>query len=474
MGKRIFRVLVCLFLVCCILVNASPVRAEASLVVGSVITGTGLFATLFSMSMGVVFVDLTADLINGLGKSFENHVTSNVGTDESEILKVWIQPLQVDLDSGGISQLPPEQDDDNNNWAMLAGVLSIPDSLKDDFCDWGEQLIKDDGVQVDQEVVIPDGYADYGGVVMKTISLPDYPYSFICWKENFGKYYWFFSESQPYWKLSGGIYRYLSDTKWRYYTSEDGSSWSYGGTYLASNGALQYLESNGPPDDFGILWSGFDISNYDSSSSIMDGSDPSNVSTQKTTVTPSIYVGDIPSQVQDGSFDDDKYELPYINYTQLFQNQTDAIEALNNAATQLQNQTMTYQQYMDLIQSQTGSGTNPDLNPNPDPNPDPGTDPDDPEQDPEQDDDSISNFTLDLKDYFPFCIPFDLYDFVSCLNAAPEAPVIEWEIYTSGGGSYPLVLDLSPFDSAAQLLRRLELLLFCIGLGFVTRNLIKG
>jgi hypothetical protein len=86
----------------------------------------------------------------------------------------------------------------------------------------------------------------------------------------------------------------------------------------------------------------------------------------------------------------------------------------------------------------------------------------------------MQHFTLDLKDYFPFCIPFDLYDFFTCLNADPVAPVIEWVIPLPGGETYPLELDLSPFDPVAQLLRRLQLLLFCVGLAFKTRDLIKG
>lgn len=86
----------------------------------------------------------------------------------------------------------------------------------------------------------------------------------------------------------------------------------------------------------------------------------------------------------------------------------------------------------------------------------------------------MGNFTLDLSRYFPFCIPFDLYDFFTCLNADPVAPVIEWVIPVPGGDTYPLEIDLSPFDPVAQLLRRLQLLLFCVGLAFKTRDLIKG
>lgn len=135
-----------------------------------------------------------------------------------------------------------------------------------------------------------------------------------------------------------------------------------------------------------------------------------------------------------------------------------------------------------------GDGTDPDLDPDPDPgtnpgtNPDPGTDPDpgtgtDPTPDsgssgaPSKD---MEFFALDLKEFFPFCIPFDLYDFFTCLNADPVAPVIEWVIPLPGGDTYPLELDLSTFDPVAQLLRRLQLLLFCVGLAFKTRDLIKG
>lgn len=86
----------------------------------------------------------------------------------------------------------------------------------------------------------------------------------------------------------------------------------------------------------------------------------------------------------------------------------------------------------------------------------------------------VHHYAIDLTKYFPFCIPFDIYDFFMCLNAAPEAPVIEWAIPLPGGEMYPMEIDLSPYDSVALLLRRLQLLLFCVGLAFKTRDLIKG
>ena len=120
-----------------------------------------------------------------------------------------------------------------------------------------------------------------------------------------------------------------------------------------------------------------------------------------------------------------------------------------------------------LTQSDVWQGSIADPLPDTDTNPDTGNDSWSPSGD-------MQHFTLDLKEYFPFCIPFDLYDFFTCLNADPVAPVIEWLIPLPGGDTYPLELDLSSFDPVAQLLRRLQLLLFCVGLAFKTRDLIKG
>lgn len=82
--------------------------------------------------------------------------------------------------------------------------------------------------------------------------------------------------------------------------------------------------------------------------------------------------------------------------------------------------------------------------------------------------------TLGLQNVFPFCIPFDLYNFVSCLAADPVAPSFTWRFYVPGICDESIVIDLSEFDQAAQILRTMELLLFCVGLAFVTRKIIRG
>lgn len=79
----------------------------------------------------------------------------------------------------------------------------------------------------------------------------------------------------------------------------------------------------------------------------------------------------------------------------------------------------------------------------------------------------------DLSKFFPFCIPFDLYDFFTLLNAEPVAPVLSWEIKDLAGQTYSLDVDLSQWDSVALLFRRLQLFLFITGLAAASRKFIK-
>ena len=80
---------------------------------------------------------------------------------------------------------------------------------------------------------------------------------------------------------------------------------------------------------------------------------------------------------------------------------------------------------------------------------------------------------VDLSKFFPFCIPFDLFDFFKLLNADPVAPSFTWEIQDLSGQTYGLTVDLSQWDSVAQLFRRLQLFLFVCGLAAASRKYIK-
>lgn len=88
-------------------------------------------------------------------------------------------------------------------------------------------------------------------------------------------------------------------------------------------------------------------------------------------------------------------------------------------------------------------------------------------------------FTLSgLQEVFPFCVPWDLKALGSTLVADAKAPKFTVKLpsgMNKKGVVYTeVVVDLKQFDDVAKILRVMELLLFCIGLVFVTRYLIKG
>lgn len=106
------------------------------------------------------------------------------------------------------------------------------------------------------------------------------------------------------------------------------------------------------------------------------------------------------------------------------------------------------------------------VNPRPDPDDDPSGDPDD-------------YAVLGLEDVFPFCIPFDIYAFLSALAADPVPPsfTCTFDFPEALGGTQTLELDFDTptFNQLAQLLRLLELLAFIVGLALLTRSMfIRG
>lgn len=88
--------------------------------------------------------------------------------------------------------------------------------------------------------------------------------------------------------------------------------------------------------------------------------------------------------------------------------------------------------------------------------------------------DDVKPYTVRLGDVFPFCIPFDIYHMVTLFAAEPEAPHAKWEFSLPfTGGMYQIEWDLREWDEVAALCRKLELILFCVGLAVVTSKLIK-
>lgn len=116
---------------------------------------------------------------------------------------------------------------------------------------------------------------------------------------------------------------------------------------------------------------------------------------------------------------------------------------------------------------------NPDPDPEPDPDPDP--DPSDPDT-PGGGDGTPPDFNgmmlPGLKDFFPFCIPFDLYDMMQALCAEPEAP--KFTFATSFLGQvYTVDIDLSAWDNVAATIRYMVVAIYIVALAVATRKFIK-
>lgn len=87
---------------------------------------------------------------------------------------------------------------------------------------------------------------------------------------------------------------------------------------------------------------------------------------------------------------------------------------------------------------------------------------------------TYDNYTIKgLETVFPFCLPFDFIKFINCLSASPKAPRFEWDmdfLEDLGLQKYTIVIDLSTFNSVAEIMRKMELLAFIIGLIIATRS----
>lgn len=81
---------------------------------------------------------------------------------------------------------------------------------------------------------------------------------------------------------------------------------------------------------------------------------------------------------------------------------------------------------------------------------------------------------VDLHEFFPFCVPYDLVHLIKCFCAEPQTPKFNINIKLPYIGKIDTCLDLSMFDDAARILRILETIGFILALVLVSRNLIRG
>ena len=88
----------------------------------------------------------------------------------------------------------------------------------------------------------------------------------------------------------------------------------------------------------------------------------------------------------------------------------------------------------------------------------------------------VGDYSINLTEYFPFCIPFDIGNVLALFVAEPEAPQVTFILpigYDTENGIIfeEFEMDLSEFDAVALWCRRGMLLVFIVGLAMVTRQI---
>lgn len=452
--SRWFRALICLLMVCCLIFHMSPIKAEALALEASL--AIGLAACLIAVTgAGIVFVPETTSQIQAIGQSFQNYMTQwGTANNKQAEVQDWFFGIQF-YDPGD------DGDEDDDDWVSPTNrKVQLARGILAGISAWCASIILGN-IQVEEESdPAPAGYMYYNGVELPI--MPEYdtaanPFCFIA-IDSSGSYVFYTVDVECHVLSNGDFHVKQKGTLIGYVISY--GAWSRTGS-LGRNPASGY-----PPiyrvGEYEIVWSNFDI--YQGDVLIMSASEPT--ASYTTVVEPETYVGDIPQQIQDGELEPGGIELPDINYDPLIQPGVSLQDSTIGTLHKLSTGELSYENFLQQIKVD-GSSTDP-IDPTPQPS------------EPSQDEDkwepptNPGKFAVDLKDFFPFCIPFDLYDFFSCLNADPVAPVIDWAIPLPGGSSYPITIDLSIFDPVAKILRTMELLLFCVGLAFKTRDLIRG
>lgn len=176
--NRVFRFLVCLLLVLSLLVNLSPLKAEATAVVAGALTFEGLMAALFSMSIGIVAVDLTVQTWNKIGEDLGEEIANA----DPSIAEAW-----VDVEALYNSYGPDDDDpEDALEWAeKLKHALSR--GLLGAIAGWLCTLVNMGGYEVESDS-LSDGWFYYGNTFLPQIPISSLLPNYILTLDKDGEY----------------------------------------------------------------------------------------------------------------------------------------------------------------------------------------------------------------------------------------------------------------------------------------------
>lgn len=339
--KNFIRVFVCIILVCILVFNCSPLRAQALEPISTAL-GIGVAALLLLGTAGIVFNPTSNDQIEAIGNSMQTYLYQ-WGTSAEKL-------DDVDEFFGGLTLYEGSPDDDGDDDTPHERQFKIGQAIKTGIAAWlisiasGSTNVEDDSdLQMHGSYYCNDIYiADFpcnplGKVVLFTWD----GYLTFAYVNKDNPCWYYDSTSGLITPPVNGYYTQYKNDKWtRHY--------AYSGGFPASD----------------LIWANHDIVyTTDHSQIYYHGSNPVSY------VEPSTYVGDIPDGIKDGFITEDNLELPnLIDYSTLAGADAGLVSGVTGLLQNVSNGTTTYDDYLSMLQPV----------PVPDPDPEPATEPSEP------------------------------------------------------------------------------------------------
>lgn len=320
--KRVFFCFMSVVLVCCMLFNMATPKAQALMIVDDL--AIGITALLLLAAAGVVFAPKVSEDIVAIGQSFKTSMYQwGTSAEKLDEVEEWF----TDLSLYSPGDPGDEGDEDPRYQVRLArGILSGIAGWIASVCLAGEIEAEGD--------VAPDGSTFYNGVLLPTFTNESSPvYLVITGPNSMGRYYAYTSTSLISLKEGNNLY-FSSQGKAYSYHPNNGNYWSgdgtvYGGKTVSFAGSL--------------FWANKPI--Y-----FPDGkyySFPSSTSVLTETFTPTIFIGDLPDQIQSGEKDADDIILPgVIDYGSLIQDGMTLEESVIDTMTQLSDGNLSHEEFL--------------------------------------------------------------------------------------------------------------------------------
>lgn len=329
----------------------------------------------------------------------------------------------------------------------------------------------------------------------------NYPYYFYCVNqdEKTKRYILVFADKFSYCRrYTDGTYGFMTGNHVNYgkiNNEQFGEPYYYNNSYSGQSDGFTYLSTSGSINQSTLYWSTnapiFDVNTNDALNWYN-----SQVANADKYVKENIWVHpDLQNTYQNNGKLEYPQEAPQPLQYPSAENLADLAKKLNPEINPDYSPEIAPNYVQELIQKlQQNPSVNPDPNPNPNPNPnpDPGTNPQptlkpNPTGTPEDPtpEEEASPYKADLREVFPFCIPFDLIHLLKVFEADAEAPVFEFpldiELDNPWTGEkvvdyhHTFKLDMSDYEPVVKILRIFQVVFFIIALMLITRQqMIKG